>query len=99
MNKAIILLFLQLIAFWPVWIWYGKRLAAGSTDDQWGLLAAATAIAFLLLHRAKPAAGIHWLMPAVLTLLYAASWHWLPPMLRAIIAITATGLTLSQYCQ
>lgn len=99
MSKTIALLLLQIAAFWPVWIWYGKRIAAGSADDQWGLLAAVTAIAFLWLHRTKLTAEIHWLMPTFLTLLYAATWHWLPPMLRAIIAITALGFTLSQSCQ
>jgi len=37
---------LLLLAFWPVWHWYAKRMIDGS-DAPWGLLALATAIGYL----------------------------------------------------
>jgi exosortase/archaeosortase family protein len=100
MNRRIALLLLQLAAFWPVWQWYAKRFAAGNPDDQWCLLAGIMAIAFLLLERKASASGrassASWLLPTGLMLLYAATFHWLPPLLRAVLAVTAVGVTMSQ---
>ncbi len=99
MNNGIVLLLLQLTAFWPVWQWYAKRMAAGNADDQWCLLAAVTAMACLLLERKRTRAQVSpnaWLIPTALMILYSATFHWLPPMLRAVIAVIAIGFTASQ---
>ncbi|HEX4945610.1 MAG TPA: archaeosortase/exosortase family protein, partial [Blastocatellia bacterium] len=37
-----------------------------------------------------------WLLPSALMLLYAATFHWLPPLLRAVLAVTTIGVTMSQ---
>lgn len=37
-----------------------------------------------------------WFFPALLMLFYAVTFHWLPPLLRAMIAMTAIGVTISQ---
>lgn len=100
MNSLRWLLLLQFAAFWPVWQWYAKRFAAGNPDDQWCLLAAATAIAFLWYDRHTSSPGEipskqSWL-PISLIVFYAATFHWLPPLLRAVIAMTAIGVTISQ---
>jgi exosortase/archaeosortase family protein len=100
MNPAVILLLVQIAACWPVWMWYAKRMTAGNADDQWCLLAAVTAIAFLLMERktvrrTDAIVARAWLLPTGLLLLYAATFHWLPPMLRAIIAVVAIGITAS----
>ncbi len=100
MNQVVMLLLLQIAAFWPVWMWYAKRMAAGNPDDQWCLLAAVTAIALMLMERRavrRPdaIAARVWLLPTGLMLLYAATFHWLPPMLRAVIAVVAIGVTAS----
>ncbi len=100
MNKAVALLMLQLVALWPVWQWYAKRFATGNADDQWCLLAAVTAIAFLWHERKSSARNdslpINWLLPTAMMLFYAVTFHWLPPLLRAMLAVTAIGVTMSQ---
>lgn len=101
MNNAWVLLLVQLAAFWPVWKWYAKRFAAGNADDQWCLLAAVTAIVFLLIERKTLATrdmkvDSTWFISTLFMVAYAATFHSLPPMLRAVIAVIAIGFTLSQ---
>jgi exosortase/archaeosortase family protein len=90
------LVVLQLLAFWPVWRWYGVRVTAGPADEMWGLLALATAM-LLLLWRKKEAADekeANLLLPVLLLLLYALTYNFFPPLLRAAVAVTALGCTL-----
>ncbi len=101
MNNGFMLLLLQLAAFWPVWTWYAKRFAAGNGDDQWCLLAGVTAIVFLLIQRKTLATrdikvASTWFISTLFMVAYAAAFHLLPPMLRAVIAVIALGFTLSQ---
>ncbi len=101
MNNGLVLLLLQLAAFWPVWAWYAKRFAAGNGDDQWCLLAGLTAIVFLLRERKTLVSrGLEqpciWFLPTLLMSAYAATFHLLPPILRAVIAVIAIAFTLSQ---
>jgi exosortase/archaeosortase family protein len=98
LNNLPVLIALQLLACWPVWVWYVRRLTNGA-DEQWGLLAAAMAITFLLTQqRVNEARPPGWLIPSLLMLLYAASFHLLPPIFRAALAVTAIGYTLSSHC-
>jgi exosortase len=85
----------QLVAFWPVWRWYAARVG-GSADEAWGLLALACAVYFVWGGKAaSDAARPGLLIPALLVLLYAASYPFLPPLLRAAVAVTALGCTAS----
>ena len=45
-ENMILLLALQLIAFWHIWVWYLKRITDIS-DEPWGILALLTAIIIL----------------------------------------------------
>lgn len=95
MLRASLVIAAQLIAFWPVWRWYAERVG-GSTDEAWGLLAFACAVYFVW--RGKAATGATksgLLLPALLVILYAASYPFLPPLLRAAVAVTALGCTAS----
>lgn len=47
-ENMILLLALQLIAFWHIWVWYLKRITDIS-DEPWGILALLTAIIILFL--------------------------------------------------
>ena len=112
MNTWMAIFLLQIAAFWPVWQWYAKRLWAGNADDQWCLLATVTAIVLLLAerntigavekheHRKGLPGGtsetVNLFLPMLLMLLYAFTFHWLPPLLRAVIAVVAVGVTMSQ---
>ncbi|MDH3604731.1 MAG: exosortase/archaeosortase family protein [Candidatus Tectomicrobia bacterium] len=98
MKLTYLFLAAQLIAFWPVWRWYLARVTDGS-DEPWGLLALGTALLFLLLY-GKPAAlrPRQWVLATLIAGVYAALWPWCPPLVRAILALTAIGCTLSCYC-
>ena len=92
MLRAPLIVAAQLVAFWPVWRWYSARVGA-STDEAWGLLAFACAAFFLWKGKAAGAARPGLLFPALLVLVYAASYPFLPPLLRAAVAVTALGCT------
>ncbi len=79
----------QLIAFWPVWRWCAVR-AADTPEGLWSLLP--LAVLLLLLFGTKPSPGLvrHRLqLPTVLLLLYSGSYWFVPPLIRAAIAMLA----------
>jgi exosortase/archaeosortase family protein len=85
----------QAVAFWPVWRWYAARVG-GFGDEAWGHLAFALAVYFLWRGKSDGVGdGPGLLFPALLVLLYAASYPFLPPLLRAGVAFTALGCTAS----
>jgi len=100
-----LILLIHLLAFWPLGLWYLQRLADGG-DEAWGLLSLMTA-AVLIIREARHgapafsagnAAGgrpVDFLWSALFTLVYAASYVWLPPLARACLAVTALTATLS----
>ena len=85
---------LELACFWPVFAWYGARLADGP-DDRWGLLPPA-AVALLAFRKGEPRRprAVHWWVLSLLMLLYAVTFHLVPPLLRATLAAATLGLTL-----
>jgi len=94
-KRQLIILAAPAVAFWPVWRWYAAR-AGGSADEAWGLLAFACAVYFFWRGRAgREAAGPGLLFPALLVLLYAASYALLPPLARGAVAFTALGCAAS----
>jgi len=99
----LLLLALQLLAFWPVWRWYAARVMDPS-GEPWGLLALGTAVLFCGWKKSEAgttamagAAKYAWILPTLLTLLYTATYPLLPPLLRAGIAFTAIACTVSAY--
>jgi exosortase/archaeosortase family protein len=95
MKRLLLILGLQLLAFWEVWHWYVTR-AVYSWDQPWGVVAFVAAILFLIVSR-KPLPRNErslWL-PATLILVYAATYFVLPPLARALIAFTAVAVTAS----
>lgn len=83
-------------AFWPVWHWISVR-ALDDSGDAWELLSLATVL-LLLIRTPLPAQhrDIRLLLPTVLLLLYAATYPFLAPLLRACIAITAVAVVCSE---
>jgi exosortase len=90
------------LAFWPVWSWLAGRVGDDGSE-YWGLLALATA--GFLLWRERVIAGITargcggvsqssvpWLVIAALVLVYAVSYPFVPPLVRAIVAMTALAI-------
>ncbi len=98
LRRPVVLLAIQAAAFWPVWIWYFRRMTDGS-DSGWGWTALVAAIALSRLTgsadgRERPATRSMWL-PGALTLVYAAGFPFLSPLPRAAIAVLAIGATIS----
>lgn len=96
MNRTLFIIALQLAVFWPVCSWYVVRVT-DSTDETWGILALLTLLFFIFRKRScapEPHRNAL-LLPALFVLLYAVTYHFLPPLARAVIAATALGLSIS----
>lgn len=95
MKFRIIPVLLQVAVFAPVWQWYARRITDGS-DEPWGLAALGTALLMFLV-KAKPddEKQPHLAIPAIMILLYAASYPVAPRLVQALIAVIALGMTLS----
>lgn len=79
------------LAVWPVWRWYLARATDGS-DEPWGIaaLVAALALTWPFGRRSKLDEKDPLLTSAaMLTLLYAALVPFAPPLVRAIVAMSA----------
>lgn len=85
------------VALWPVWRWMVRRFADGS-GDAWELLAAATAVAVLVRDRSlvsRNLGSVSLVIPVACLLAYAASYHEVSPLPRALLAMAALGTALS----
>ncbi|HEU0254106.1 MAG TPA: archaeosortase/exosortase family protein [Pyrinomonadaceae bacterium] len=95
MKRIVLVVTLQLIAFWAVWQWYGSR-AIFSWDQPWGLLAFVAAFVVLFVSKKPlPKELPSLLVPSLLIALYAATYFVLPALAKATIAFTAFALTLT----
>jgi len=95
MRRMLLILGVQLIAFWEVWRWYITR-AVYSWDHPWGVLAFIAALVFLLVSKKPlPREERSLFLPALFIIVYVATYFVLPPLGRATIAFTALALTLS----
>ncbi len=94
MKKIFIILGLELLAFWNVWQWYALRVTSGSEEEWWGLLAIVAGIYFLFRGR-RILTTANLMIPAGFILTYAATFHFLPPILRAGIAVITLAVTLN----
>lgn len=95
MKRVVLVLAIQLIAFWEVWRWYVSR-AVYSWDQPWGVLALIAAAAFVVISKKPwPAQTPSLLLPALLILVYAVTYSTFAPLARATVAFTALALTIS----
>jgi exosortase/archaeosortase family protein len=95
MKRLLLILGLQVLAFWDVWRWYVSR-AVYSWDQPWGVLALVAALVFLVASR-KPwpqAERSLWLL-TLLVIFYAVTYLPFGPLARATVAFTALAVTTS----
>ena len=79
-------------ALWPVWTWYVARMLDGS-DEPWGIAALLPALALLLRRaRPEPIGTERCLAVAGLLGIYALGFGTLPPLVRAMIAVSAAAV-------
>ena len=93
-RPAALLIALHAAAFWPVWLWYAARLDDGS-DEPWALaaLAAAVVVSWPVRGLRLDARGPLLAWAAALTLLYALIAPFAPPLVRAVVAMSALACT------
>ena len=90
----ILLAALHVVAFWDVWRWYFQRVST-SADESFGFIAIIAVAAACLWFRGKDAPiANRWLIIGSI-LLYAVSYSFLPPLLRASIAMTSLAFAVS----
>ncbi len=95
-NNARIVLIASLLAFWPVVQWYAMRMLDGS-DENFGLLALLTVAGLVLFQPAgNRQLGIPLSVISLLMGIYIISLFFLPPIMRAAIAMTVLGVLLSR---
>jgi exosortase/archaeosortase family protein len=90
---------LQVAAFWPVWPWYWRRLT-DRCDEPWGVVALLAAAVFVMQRARLPEAASGRLraslLPALaLTVLYAVVFPFVPPLIRAWVAVSALTASVS----
>ncbi len=94
-NPALWVVAAQFAAFWPVWLWYARRLADPS-DERWGIAALLMAAVLLWTHRKDshhgeaPALWPLWIPLAAYMVLHAR----LPMLIQAGFAVLSLGLAL-----
>lgn len=95
-NSKIVLILLQFFAFWSVGRWYFLRLST-SGDESWGILALMAIYLLSFRSRAENAQNINFNLIIASIIIFAVSFPFLPPLLRAIIAVTSLTLTISDW--
>lgn len=84
----------MLLAVWPVWHWYARRMTDRS-DEPWGLLALATLVVVTIRNGVRlPNEEKQFLWPAVLLGLYVLTFRLSTSLPRAMLAMAAFGLLL-----
>ena len=95
MKRLLLVLGIQMIAFWDVWRWYVSR-AMYSWDQPWGVLALVAAIVFLVASRKpRPQTERSLFLPTLIVIFYAVTYFSFAPLARATVAFTALAVTIS----
>ena len=93
-NQKIILIALQLAAFWSVLLWYFTRLSSAN-NEFYGFWSLAAIGLLCLKFRANDAVVPNFGLSVASILVYAISIPFLPPLLQAFAAATSLTVTLS----
>lgn len=95
-GSKIVLILLQILAFWSVWRWYFLRLSS-SADEFYGILALLAIAVLSFKFRIKDSAVLNFKFIIASIAVYAVLFPFLPPLLRAVIAVTSLTFTISGF--
>jgi len=86
----------MVFAFWSVWWWYYLRLSS-SQDEIYGVIAlfAIAGLSFTTHKQSNSDYGL--IIATLLILFFAISYPFLPPLIRAVIAVTAFTLLICSW--
>ncbi len=93
-NSKIILILLQLVAFWSVGRWYFLRLST-SNDETFGVLAIVAIVALIVKNRRENSGVSNFGFIVASIAIYAISFAFLPPLLRSVVAVTSLTFAIS----
>jgi exosortase/archaeosortase family protein len=93
-NSKIVLILMQMVAFWSVWRWYFLRLTT-SNDESFGILALFAIIAIAFKNRGKNTLVSNFSLIIGSVAFFAISFPFAPPLLRAVIVATSLTFTIS----
>lgn len=94
-RKFILILVLQLLAFWQVGRWYFLRLST-SNEETFGLLALFAIVVFCFQSKENQDQKLFSiLLPTIFVFLYTFTFPYFPPLISAVIAVTSLTATLS----
>ncbi len=95
-GSKIVLILLQILAFWSVWRWYFLRLSS-SSDEFYGILALLAIAVLSFKFRVKDSPVLNFKLIALSIAVYALFFPFLPPLARAVIAVTSLTCTISGF--
>jgi len=96
LTRPLALITVQSLAFWPVWQWYVRRMLDPS-DASYGIVALVTAAGIVIFGQWKPPLASerrYLLLPALITIMYAATFHVVPMIISAGVAMTAMAVLI-----
>lgn len=93
-GSKILLIVLQILAFWSVWRWFYLRLST-SSDEFYGIATLIAVIALSLRFRCAITAISNFDLIVASIVVYVAAFPFAPPLLRAAIAITSLTFSIS----
>lgn len=93
-NFPIVILLLQILAFWGIWNWYFWR-ALNSTDGFYGIFALISVVLISVWQKTTNRQNLILPIASILTFLFAGTYSFLPPLLKGAMAFTAFSCVIS----
>lgn len=93
-GSKILLIVLQILAFWSVWRWFYSRLSS-SSDEFYAIAALFAVVALSLNLRRADSAISNFNLIVASIVVYIAAFPFAPPLLRAAIAVTSLTFSIS----
>ncbi len=94
-HSSLLVVFFQIVAFWPVVIWYIKRIVDGS-DEPYGVIALITAIILSLRSKATELDSASLILVGILTTIFATVGYKFPLLIQGILLVVALTFLLSR---